>query len=51
MNTGTFWIGKFIDAWMQNRLFPLHCACEWGNHFGVKWLVSHGANINVKDYV
>ncbi|XP_065844724.1 serine/threonine-protein phosphatase 6 regulatory ankyrin repeat subunit A-like [Oscarella lobularis] len=28
---------------------PLHCACLWGNIFGVEWLVSHGANINVKD--
>ncbi|XP_065838716.1 death-associated protein kinase 1-like isoform X1 [Oscarella lobularis] len=29
-------------------LRPLHCACEWGNIFGVEWLVSHGANVNVK---
>ncbi|XP_065838567.1 death-associated protein kinase 1-like [Oscarella lobularis] len=32
------------------RLRPLHCACQWGNIFGVEWLVTHGANINVKDY-
>ncbi|XP_065844346.1 death-associated protein kinase 1-like isoform X2 [Oscarella lobularis] len=28
---------------------PLHCACKWGNIFGVEWLVSHGAYVNVKD--
>ena len=44
----TFWIGKLIDAWMQWGLRPLHCACEWGNIFGVEWLVTHRANINVK---
>ena len=33
---------------MQIGLRPLHCACEWGNIFGVEWLVSHGANVNVK---
>ena len=48
----TFWIGKLIDAWMQDELRPLHCACKWGNIFGVEWLVSHGANINViEDFV
>ncbi|XP_065839117.1 death-associated protein kinase 1-like isoform X3 [Oscarella lobularis] len=31
------------------RLRPLHCACKWGNIFGVEWLVNHGANINVKN--
>ncbi|XP_065839111.1 delta-latroinsectotoxin-Lt1a-like [Oscarella lobularis] len=30
-------------------LRPLHCACKWGNIFGVEWLVNHGANINVKE--
>ena len=47
----TFWIGKLIDAWMQLRLRPLHCALKWGNIFGVEWLVTHGANINVDDAV
>ena len=47
----TFRIGKIIDAWMQSELRPLHCACEWGNIFGVEWLVTHGANFNVKDKV
>ena len=47
----TFWIGKLIDAWMQTGLHPLHCACRWGNIFGVEWLVGHGANINVKSKV
>ncbi|XP_065838591.1 death-associated protein kinase 1-like isoform X4 [Oscarella lobularis] len=28
---------------------PLHCACEWGNAFGVEWLVSHGASIDFED--
>ncbi|XP_065843828.1 putative ankyrin repeat protein RF_0381 [Oscarella lobularis] len=32
-----------------SALRPLHCACEWGNIFGVQWLVTHGANINAKD--
>ncbi|XP_065839207.1 death-associated protein kinase dapk-1-like isoform X2 [Oscarella lobularis] len=31
------------------RLRPLHCALKWGNIFGVEWLVTHGANINVDD--
>ena len=48
MGIGTFCIGKLIDAWMQMKLRPLHCACKWGNIFGVEWLVSHGANINVE---
>ncbi|XP_065839335.1 death-associated protein kinase 1-like [Oscarella lobularis] len=30
-------------------LRPLHCACKWGNIFGVKWLVSHGADVYAKD--
>ncbi|XP_065839084.1 death-associated protein kinase 1-like [Oscarella lobularis] len=34
---------------MQFGLRPLHCACKWGNIFGVEWLVSHGANINEDD--
>ena len=46
----TFWIGKLIDAWMQG-LRPLDCACEWGNIFGVQWLITHGANINGKGVV
>ena len=46
-----FWIGKLIDVWMQNWLRPLHCACRWGHFLGVKWLVSHGANVDVKDNV
>ncbi|XP_065839024.1 putative ankyrin repeat domain-containing protein 19 [Oscarella lobularis] len=33
------------------RFRPLHCACEWGDIFGVEWLVSHRANVNVKDIV
>ncbi|XP_065839231.1 death-associated protein kinase 1-like isoform X3 [Oscarella lobularis] len=32
-----------------DRRRPLHCACKWGNIFGVEWLVDHGANVNVKD--
>ena len=37
---------------MQGRqLYPLHCACKRGNIFGVKWLISHGADVNVKDRV
>ena len=47
----TFWIGKVIDAWMQLRLRPLHCACKSGNIFGVEWLITHGADINVEDRV
>ena len=47
----TFWIDKLIDACMQMILRPLHCACAWGNIFGVEWLVSHGADVNVKDGV
>ena len=46
-----FWIGKLIDAWMQKELRPLHCACKWGNIFGVEWLVTHGANIKREDWV
>ena len=44
----TFWIGKLINAWLQYELRPLQCACKWGNIFGVEWLVTHGANVNVK---
>ena len=46
----TFWIGKLIDAWMQifGGFRPLDCACRWGNIFGVEWLVTHGADVNVK---
>ena len=47
----TFWIGKLIDAWMQGGLRPLHCACEWGNIFGVEWLVNHGADVNAEGIV
>ena len=47
----TFWMGKLIDTWMQWGLRPLDCACQWGNIFGVEWLVTHGANINVKESV
>ncbi|XP_065838510.1 death-associated protein kinase 1-like isoform X2 [Oscarella lobularis] len=32
----------------QYEFCPLHCACKWGNIFGVEWLVIHGANINEK---
>ncbi|XP_065830441.1 death-associated protein kinase dapk-1-like isoform X2 [Oscarella lobularis] len=28
---------------------PLHYACAEGNIFGVKWLISHGADVNVRD--
>ncbi|XP_065838506.1 death-associated protein kinase 1-like [Oscarella lobularis] len=31
------------------RFRPLHCACEWGDIFGVEWLVSHHANVKAKD--
>ena len=47
----TFWIVKLIDPCMQGGLRPLHCACLWGNIFGVEWLVIHGANVNGKDKV
>ncbi|XP_065839061.1 serine/threonine-protein phosphatase 6 regulatory ankyrin repeat subunit C-like [Oscarella lobularis] len=36
----------------ERRIFefvPLHFACKLGTIFGVEWLVSHSANINVKD--
>ena len=46
-----FWSGKFIDASMQYDARHLHCACWWGNIFGVEWLVEHGANVNVQDRV
>ncbi|XP_065838862.1 death-associated protein kinase 1-like isoform X2 [Oscarella lobularis] len=44
---------QYEDIEKQSGVFkfrPLHCACKWGNIFGVQWLVSHGANINVKDF-
>ncbi|XP_065839216.1 death-associated protein kinase 1-like isoform X2 [Oscarella lobularis] len=28
--------------------FWIDCACRWGNIFGVEWLVTHGADVNVK---
>ncbi|XP_065838535.1 death-associated protein kinase 1-like isoform X3 [Oscarella lobularis] len=34
---------------VYSKLRPIFCACMWGNIFGVKWLVSHGANVNVRD--
>ena len=36
---------------MQDGLRPLHCACKWGNIFGVQWLVTHGADVNVEEKV
>ncbi|XP_065839077.1 death-associated protein kinase 1-like [Oscarella lobularis] len=32
-----------------NGLRPLHCACKWGNIFGVEWLVSRGADVDEED--
>ncbi|XP_065836858.1 serine/threonine-protein phosphatase 6 regulatory ankyrin repeat subunit B-like [Oscarella lobularis] len=45
-------VQKEQDIEMESRyggLRPLHCACEWGNIFGVEYLVSHGANVDRKD--
>ncbi|XP_065838957.1 death-associated protein kinase 1-like isoform X3 [Oscarella lobularis] len=28
---------------------PLHCACKWGNFYGVNWLLSHSATVDVED--
>ncbi|XP_065831466.1 ankyrin repeat domain-containing protein 16-like [Oscarella lobularis] len=40
---------KEIEKQSWRKLRPLHCACKWGNIFGVEWLVSRGANLNVED--
>ncbi|XP_065838541.1 death-associated protein kinase 1-like isoform X3 [Oscarella lobularis] len=37
------------ESEVHPELRPLDCACKWGNIFGVKWLVNHGANINLND--
>ncbi|XP_065839735.1 serine/threonine-protein phosphatase 6 regulatory ankyrin repeat subunit B-like [Oscarella lobularis] len=33
----------------RQEVRPLHCACKWGDALGVRWLVRHGANVNVQD--
>ncbi|XP_065839980.1 receptor-interacting serine/threonine-protein kinase 4-like isoform X2 [Oscarella lobularis] len=40
---------KDVNVSSRHGAPPIHSACEWGNIFGVQWLVNNGATVNVKD--
>ena len=46
-----FMSGADVNARDRNGLSPLHWAIECRHWFAVKWLVDHGADVNIRDRV